>query len=164
MRGIDSISRSTPRQKQELTLRTLEEQVARNLVTALRDCAAGVWGMFGRNDAVIEKHPLREMLKSKMTERLLEEGETLERLRQKLGFTEPFQPFKRFLEHRRMQGSNTPGAPKLAARFLRELGAEPLEGRNEPNLGKLALPGQDEFRKTFEPLPQVRPAPIPASV
>jgi hypothetical protein len=128
------MSRSARRQKQELTLRTLEEQFSRNLAAALRDCAAGVWGMFGRNDTVIEKHPLREMLKSKAAERLLEEGETVERLRQELGFTEPFQPFKRFLEYRQMQGSNTPGEPKLAAPFLTELGAEPLEGRNESDL------------------------------
>ena len=89
--------------------------------------------MFGQNDAVIENDPLREMLKSTVAERLLEDGKAVERLRQELGFTEPFQPFKRFLEYRQMQGSNTPGEPKLAVQFLKELGMERLEGRNEPS-------------------------------
>ena len=87
--------------------------------------------MFGQNDAVIENDPLREMLKSTVAERLLEDGKAVERLRQELGFTEPLQPFKRFLEYRQMHGSNALGEPKLAVQFLRELGAEPLEGRNE---------------------------------
>jgi hypothetical protein len=43
--------------------------------------------MFGRNDAVIERQPqaMREILKSKVADRLLEDGEEVERLRRELG-------------------------------------------------------------------------------
>lgn len=104
-------------------MRSLEEQFSIELVGALRECAAGTWGLFGRNDQVIEAQPepLKEMLKSKRAEKLIEDGDEIERLRRELGFTEPFSLYRRFLELRQMRGSNVPGEPKLAIQFLEEL-------------------------------------------
>jgi hypothetical protein len=110
------VSQLSRRQKSEAKLRSLEEQFSNNLIAALCDCAAGKWGMFGQNDLV-------DGPKSKVAQELLEAGEEIERLRQELGYTEPFQPFRRYLEYRQMKGSNTAGEPKLAYSFLKELGA-----------------------------------------
>jgi hypothetical protein len=110
------MSRSTRRQKQEAQLRSPEDQFSTNLIAALRECAAGTWGLFGRNELLVG------MSRSKNVDRLMEDGEEIERLRVELGLTEPFQPFKRFLEFRKMQSPNTLGEPKLAKQLLRELG------------------------------------------
>jgi|HubBroStandDraft_6_1064221.scaffolds.fasta_scaffold1235257_1 hypothetical protein len=120
------MSRSTRRQKSEALLKSLEDQFSTNLITALRECAIGTWGMFGRNDDVIvrQENDVREMLKLKAAKELLGAGKEIERMRRELGLTEPFQPFKRFLEYGQMKGSHVPGEPKLAVQFLEELGAE----------------------------------------
>jgi hypothetical protein len=117
------MSRSGRREKTEAQLHTLEGQFSADLVAALRDCAAGKWGMFGQNDAVIERQssPLREMLQSDIAARLIAAGEEIEELRRRIGMVEPFLLFKRYLEYRQMQSANSPGEPKLAAQFLAEL-------------------------------------------
>jgi hypothetical protein len=109
---------SRPTTKSEAQLRSLEEQFSTDLVAALRECAAGTWGLFGQNDLVTE------WSRPKIVDKLIEDGEEIEDLRRELGFTEPFQPFKRFLEFRQMRGSNAPGESKLAIQFLKELGVE----------------------------------------
>jgi hypothetical protein len=109
------MSRAARRQKSEAQLRSLEEQFTSDLVAALRECAAGTWGLFGRNDLVIE------WPRPKIVDKLIRDGEQIEELRRELGFTEPFHPYKRFLEFRQIRGSNVPGEPKLAVEFLKEL-------------------------------------------
>ena len=71
------MSRSGRRQKSEAQLRTLEDQFSTDLVAALKECAAGRWGLFSvRNDAVIERQPgpLREMLQSDVAAHLIQAG------------------------------------------------------------------------------------------
>jgi hypothetical protein len=118
------MSRSERRQKSEAQLRSLEEQFSSTLIAALRECAAGKWGMFGQNDAhfATAGKYVREFVRSKEADQLLETGEQIESLRQELGYTELFQPYRRYGEYRQMKGSNTSGEPKLAVRFLQELG------------------------------------------
>jgi hypothetical protein len=111
------MSRAARRQKSEAQLRSLEEQFSSDLIAALRECAAGTWGLFGTNDLVIE------MSRPKIVDKLVEDADEIEALRRELGFTEPFYPCQRFLEFRQMRGSNVPGEPKLAMQFLKELGA-----------------------------------------
>jgi hypothetical protein len=120
------MSRSARRQRQEAQLRSLEEQFPNNLVAALRQCAAGKWGMFVQNDTVIatEGKNLRERLKSTVSDELLEAGKEIERLRRELGDTDPLHPFRRYLEYRKRRSGNSPGEPKLAMQFLEELGLE----------------------------------------
>jgi hypothetical protein len=117
------MSRSARRQKSEAQLRTLEDQFSADLVTALRECAAGKWGMFGRNDAVIERQPgpLREFLESDVAAHLIELGEEIEERRRQLGIVQPFSPFERYLQYRQMHSANAPGESKLAVEFLLEL-------------------------------------------
>jgi hypothetical protein len=118
------MSRATRRQKSEAQLRSLEAQFSTNLVAALRECAGGTWGMFGRNDGFIavQGRTTPKMSRSKTAEELLATGEEIERLRTELGITESYPHFKRFLEYRQMKGSNVPGEPKLAVQFLEKLG------------------------------------------
>jgi hypothetical protein len=54
--------------------------------------------------------------------RLIEDGEAIRRLRNELGYAEPFSPFERYLHYRQMRSANSPGEPKLALQFLAELG------------------------------------------
>lgn len=115
---LSPMSRAARRQKSVAQLRSLEEQFSTDLIAALRECAAGAWGMFGQNDLVIE------WSRPKIVDKLIQDGDEIEELRRELGFTEPFQPFKRFLELRQMRGSNVPGEPKLAMQFLKELGVD----------------------------------------
>src|ERR1039458_9808913 len=118
------MSRSTRQQKSEAHLKFLEAEFSTNLIAALRECAGGTWGMFGRNDGINDGFIIVEgrTTRAKGQSTVAEE---LERLPRELGFTEPFQPFKRFLEYRQMRGSNVPGEPKLALQFLEELGVGP---------------------------------------
>src|ERR1017187_3184345 len=71
-----SMSRSARRQKSEAQLRTLEDQFSTDVVAALKECAAGRWGMFGRNDAVIERQPgpIREIVQSDVAAHLIALG------------------------------------------------------------------------------------------
>lgn len=119
------MSRATRQQKLESQLRSLEEQFSTDLIAALRECAAGKWGMFGRNDALAGENRLLRSVYMKTAETLIERGYEIVELRKELGFTEPFQTFKRYLEFRQMRGSNLLGEPKIAMQFLEELGIEP---------------------------------------
>jgi hypothetical protein len=119
------MSRSTRQGKSEVQLRTLEQNFSTDLINALRACAAGKWVMFGQNDAALksENRALRDRLKSKVAESLIAQGEEIVRLRRELGYTDGFSLFERYLEYRQMRSANTPGEPKLAEQFLRELEA-----------------------------------------
>jgi hypothetical protein len=118
------VSRAARRQKLEAQLRSLEEQFSSDLVAALRECAAGTWGLFGQNDALAVEMPLLRSAYMKTAEALIHDGEEIEELRRELGFNEAFNPYKRFVEFRKMRGSNVPGEPKLAVQFLMELEIE----------------------------------------
>jgi hypothetical protein len=118
------MSRMTRIQKTEHQLRLLEKQFTENLIVALRNCAAGKWGVFGHNDIGVAAEPrtLQEVLKSKEAEILLGQGDEIMRLRRQLGEIGDFQPYERYLYYRRLRSSNSPGEPKLAIRLLQELG------------------------------------------
>ncbi len=117
------MSQSARRGKLEAQLRTLEEGFTADLISELRECAAGRWGLFGQNDSVIERQPkpLRDSLRSRSAARLIEDGEAIRRLRDELGYTEPFSLFERYLHYRQMRSANSPGEPKVAAQLLSEL-------------------------------------------
>jgi hypothetical protein len=107
-------------QKLENELTGLETRFEALLLASLRRCEQGRWGMFGTNDSVYASFPaLAERLKSKDGTDLL--IESIDRLRTRLGYTEPNSLCKRFLDYRRKRGSNDLGEPKLAAKFLAEI-------------------------------------------
>jgi hypothetical protein len=99
------------RQRTEIQLRLLEEEFTENLIVALRKCASGEWGMFSHN----------HFLGSKEADPLVNQGEEIVRLLRQLGVEEDLPVFQRYLFYRRLRSSNTPGEPKLALEFLREL-------------------------------------------
>src|SRR4051794_27046656 len=46
------MSKAARTRKEEMKLEVLESEFKQRLVSALRDCAAGTWGLFGRNEAI----------------------------------------------------------------------------------------------------------------
>jgi hypothetical protein len=82
--------------------------------------------MFGQNDSVIEiqPKPSRDMLRSPVAAHMIRDGESIRELRQELGFADPFLPFERYMDYRKLHAANSPGEPKLAAQLLSELGTQ----------------------------------------
>jgi hypothetical protein len=96
-----------------------EDAYRNRLWEALATCRAGYWGLFGVNDAVDAAFPRRRSLDA---EELLALGESVERLRERLGSVEAFALYRRFLSYRRTsKDPNSPGAPRLARMFIEEL-------------------------------------------
>jgi hypothetical protein len=98
-------------QKLENELNTLEARFAELLLEALQRCERGRWGMFGKSGAATSKDGTD----------LLELVASIDRLRTRLGYTEPNSLCMRFLDYRKKRGSNDLGEPKLAAKFLAEI-------------------------------------------
>jgi len=118
------MSRKSRREKAEHHLRDLEQQFLTDLISALRDCAAGRWGLFGHNDHIAQNVPYLRSHYIDTAQRLIEQGEVITRLRDELGFTDSFPPLERYLQYRQLTSANAPGEPKLAVQFLKELGIE----------------------------------------
>ena len=113
LRAALVMSRSSRQSKSECRLAQLETEFVEKLVTALRECAAGRWGVFGQNDRVFS-------VRSSGPE-LVALGEKIRELRAELGRLEVFEPYQRFLHYRAMRGPNIPGEPKLATLLLQEI-------------------------------------------
>jgi hypothetical protein len=116
------LSRTVERQ-----LVALEDQYNAILLSALRACAAGRNGLFGHNDRAIagDSPAMRRRLSNPSVGELLDLGSRIERLRLKLGVTDPFAPHERLMRMRASCGDNTLGEPKLAQRWLDESSQQP---------------------------------------
>jgi hypothetical protein len=101
----------------ERDLESAQTHFAEQLVTALRRCAAGHWGLFGQNGERWDEGQV-----------LAAQGCEISELRKRLGYTEGFELFDRFMAYRRRNGPNDPGEPKLAQKFLAELGKDDSNG------------------------------------
>jgi tetratricopeptide (TPR) repeat protein len=95
------------RAKLERDLKSLEANFAEELLSALRICAAGHWGLLGRNGERWDDG-----------RSLVGLGDEISALRKELGYTEGFGLYERFVAYRRRRGPNDPGEPKLAQAFL----------------------------------------------
>jgi hypothetical protein len=117
------MSRQARHRKRESDLEALESRFRDALIFALRQTAAGQWGLFGRNDAALDSHfgNAADRYKSPEAADLLRLGEEIQQLRHELGFIEPNQLYERFLSYRRKRSSNDPGEPRLAREFLEEI-------------------------------------------
>ena len=115
------MSQTSRMAKEERQLRLLEEEFRVKLVSALKDCAAGMWGLFGQNEDTVGRE-LYERWYGSQGRELLELGEEIVAKRQAVGEPADFPLFTRFREYRAMRGANDPGERKLARRFLGELG------------------------------------------
>jgi hypothetical protein len=115
------MSRQARKDNAEAQLRALEEQFSTDLVAALRDCAAGKWGMFGQNDHLVSVSPMLASIYTATAEKLTGQGREITKMRHELGYVEPFSPFERYLHYRELRSANSPGEPRLAVQFLAEL-------------------------------------------
>src|SRR5258706_524701 len=109
----------TPRRiaKLERELALLEAEFRDALITELRRCASGTWGLFGQNDHVWSAN---ERHREPKPEALLRLGEQIADLRLTLGLVEPFALHHRLLKLRGRKGPNVPGEAKLARQWLDE--------------------------------------------
>jgi len=100
---------------QQRRLEGLESEFRSLLPSALRECAAGRWGLFGQNDGADGSKYLfwseAEQLKSMAGE--------IRSLRHDFGESNP--DVERFLHYCSLRGSNVPGEPRLAQSLLDEL-------------------------------------------
>jgi hypothetical protein len=107
----------------ERKLGALEAEYSASLIAALEQCAAGQWGLFGQNDLALEQVGkfARRGLSSPEVSELLDLGIQIEKLRRKLGYSEPFALHARLLQMRSSNHANTLGEPKLARQWLDEM-------------------------------------------
>jgi hypothetical protein len=107
----------------ERKLAALEAFYSELLLSALQRCAAGRWGLFGHNDAAIDRLDagLQNRLRDPAVTELLDLGISIEKLRRQLGHIEAFPLHERLLRMRSSHHANSPGEPKLARQWLDEM-------------------------------------------
>jgi hypothetical protein len=94
----------------------IESEFLPLLVSCLRECARGRWGLFGQNDLADPEGRYWDWREAK---RLKELALEIRSIREEFG--EPNQTCERFLRACSLRGSNVPGEPKLAAALLADL-------------------------------------------
>jgi hypothetical protein len=102
----------------QLTL--LEAEFEPLLMACLKECSDGRWGLFGQNDRV---DPDRRYSNWSEADRLKSLAEEIHSIRAGFGKSNPL--CERFLDYCALGGANVPGEPKLAQRFLDEIGGVP---------------------------------------
>lgn len=104
-------------------LDSLEAEYTELLLAALKRCADGKSGLFGQNDAAIAglNKQMRKRLSSPDASSLLDLGEEITAMRNRLGYGKPFAPHARLLEIRSSHHANTSGEPKLAQAWLDDM-------------------------------------------
>jgi hypothetical protein len=106
----------TKRQKiQEMRLIAIEGEFLTLLLSCLRECAQGRYGLFGQNDHLDPEGRYWAWPEAKRLKNLAQE---IKSLRQEFGQTNEL--CERFIQFCSQRGSNVPGEPKLAAAFLAE--------------------------------------------
>jgi hypothetical protein len=109
--------RNQQKARREAELASLEREFREKLIVSLRGCAAGHWGLLGQN-----AHIAPEYARSDAADELLALGEAIEALRREAGIAEPYELYKAFKSKRGRQDSNQLGEPRLAQKWLAELG------------------------------------------
>ena len=100
----------------EMRLVEIENEFHSLLVSCLRECSQGRWGLFGQNDYSDPDARYWGWTDAKRLKKLALE---IKSIRQESG--EINKRCERFLELCSLRGSNVPGEPKLAAEFLAEI-------------------------------------------
>ena len=93
----------------------LEAEYRSLLLNALRECAAGRWGLFGHNEHL---HPRGT---PEVVEQLADLARVVDSARLRVDL-EPFQLHRQFQAARGRAPANAVGEPKLALTWLTELG------------------------------------------
>jgi hypothetical protein len=107
----------TKRQKiREMRLTEIEEEFLTLLLSCLRSCAEGRYGLFGQNDHLDPEGRYWGWTEAK---RLKEMAQEIRSLRLEFGQTN--ETCERFIKLCSLRGPNVLGEPKLAAEFLADL-------------------------------------------
>jgi hypothetical protein len=122
---IATVMREQRREKIERELASAEAEFRTMLIAALRQCAAGYWGLLGQNAAPSLPRLTQEAFEQSGARALFELGDEIGELRSRLDLTEPFSLFARLKDLRGRKSANQPGEPKLAQAWLAELDAWP---------------------------------------
>jgi hypothetical protein len=96
-------------------LQELENEFRPLLLSCLRECAQGRWGLFGQNDS----HPESKWLSWNEATRLKEIAVRIKLLRAPLGVSN--ETCERFLNLCSLRGPNAQGESRLAETLLRQL-------------------------------------------
>ena|SRR5579884_1494011 len=99
-------------------LRQLEADFEPLLLSCLRETANGRYGLFGQNEHLDPEHKYSKWSEA---QKLVGMAEEIQSLRSEFGESNALA--KRLLELRSLRGSNVPGEPKLAKRFLEDVKA-----------------------------------------
>ena len=100
---------------QERQLDEMQSDFDTLLITVLKQCADGRWGLFGQNDGFDGSRYLHWA----EAEALKDRAKQIRILREEFG--EPNPLVERFLHYCSLRGANVPGEPKLAKAFLEEI-------------------------------------------
>jgi hypothetical protein len=90
----------------------LEAELDRSLISALKECASGRWGLFGQNERLDRGGYLRWGQALHVRQRAAQ----IHALREEFGQPNPL--VERFLYYCWLRGANVPGEPKLARVLL----------------------------------------------
>jgi hypothetical protein len=101
----------------ERDLEIAESDYRDQLIAALKRAAAGHYGLFGSSK-------LTEKADRATAVELLEAGEYIKEIREKLGITDAFQLHERFVAVRRAWSERRAEEPKVAVQFLTDIEAE----------------------------------------
>jgi hypothetical protein len=101
----------------EARLAEIEAEFHALLVTCLRECARGRYGLFGQNDRLDPEGTYWGWAEAKRLKQLALEIQTM-----RLEFGLENETCERFFQLCALRGPNIPGEPKLAADFLKEIG------------------------------------------
>jgi hypothetical protein len=107
----------TKREKiREMRLAEIEEEFRELLLSCLRQCAAGRWGLFGQNDHIDNYELYYGWPEAKRLRGLAQELRSIQ-----IEFGQANKTCELFLELCALRGQNVPGEPKLAAEFLAKI-------------------------------------------
>ena len=106
----------------QMRLVEIESEFLPLLISCLRECAQGRWGLFGQNDAV---DPEGRYWGGPETRRLKALAQEIRSLHLEFGTANEVS--ERFLRLSSLRGPNIPGEPRLAAEFLATIDAEAIE-------------------------------------
>ena len=107
----------TKRRKiQEMRLIQIEDEFLTLLLSCLRECAQGRYGLFGQNDHLDPEGHYWGWPEAKQLKNLAREIMSL-----RMEFGQTNEQCERFIQLCSLRGPNVPGEPKLAAEFLASL-------------------------------------------
>ena len=115
------MSREKRRAKEEHELSELQRTFDERLIVALRACAAGQWGLFGRSAAGAGRSFGRARFESKEATELLRIGDEIDAMRTALGYPEGYPLYARLRSYRRRNKDDDPAEPRIAKQFLAEI-------------------------------------------